>query len=197
MEIQVQKRDGRLVPFNHYKIVDAVLAAFKEVDGEISDYALEKAGNIADYILNYCEQEYTNNKKILNIEEIQNLCEKGLMSTKRKDVAKAYILYREERNKARNKNNKTTKLIKEKLSASNVKNQNANVDEYSFGGRLGEATSAMTRQIALDEVVSSMARENHLNNQIYIHDLDHYVVGDHNCLSIPFDDLLAKGFNTR
>jgi ribonucleoside-triphosphate reductase len=42
-----------------------------------------------------------------------------------------------------------------------------------------------------------MARENHLGNMIYIHDLDAYAVGSHNCLSIPFDDLLAKGFNTR
>jgi len=42
-----------------------------------------------------------------------------------------------------------------------------------------------------------MARNNHVNNEIYIHDLDHYYLGDHNCLSIPFDDLLAKGFNTR
>jgi ribonucleoside-triphosphate reductase len=42
-----------------------------------------------------------------------------------------------------------------------------------------------------------MARNNHVNNEIYIHDLDHYYLGDHNCLSIPFDDLLANGFNTR
>lgn len=42
-----------------------------------------------------------------------------------------------------------------------------------------------------------MARENHLNNKIYIHDLDSYYVGSHNCLSVPFDDLLANGFNTR
>lgn len=42
-----------------------------------------------------------------------------------------------------------------------------------------------------------MAKNNHLNNMIYIHDLDSYFVGSHNCLSIPFDDLLAKGFNTR
>jgi ribonucleoside-triphosphate reductase len=42
-----------------------------------------------------------------------------------------------------------------------------------------------------------MARKNHLNNEIYIHDLDSYYVGSHNCLSIPFDDLLANGFNTR
>lgn len=42
-----------------------------------------------------------------------------------------------------------------------------------------------------------MARENHLGNMIYIHDLDSYYVGSHNCLSIPFDYLLANGFNTR
>ena len=42
-----------------------------------------------------------------------------------------------------------------------------------------------------------MARQNHVNNEIYIHDLSAYAVGTHNCLSIPFDDLLAKGFNTR
>ena len=45
--------------------------------------------------------------------------------------------------------------------------------------------------------MSDMAKNNHLNNEIYIHDLSHYAVGDHNCLSIPFDDLLANGFNTR
>ena len=87
--------------------------------------------------------------------------------------------------------------IGEKLSAANVQNQNANVDEYSFGGRMGEMNSAVARKYALDYIVSPMAKENHLNNMIYIHDLDSYTVGSHNCLSIPFDDLLAKGFNTR
>ena len=55
----------------------------------------------------------------------------------------------------------------------------------------------MTKQYALDNLISPMARQNHENNEIYIHDLDAYAVGMHNCLSIPFDDLLAKGFNTR
>ena len=45
--------------------------------------------------------------------------------------------------------------------------------------------------------MSEMSRNNHLNNEIYIHDLDAYAVGMHNCLSIPFDKLLAEGFNTR
>lgn len=53
------------------------------------------------------------------------------------------------------------------------------------------------RKMALDYLVSDMAKSNHLNNEIYIHDLNSYYVGSHNCLSIPFDDLLANGFNTR
>ena len=89
------------------------------------------------------------------------------------------------------------KSVEEKLTAKNVQNQNANVDERSFGGRMGEATSYMTKDYALKYLVSDKARKHHLENRIYIHDLDHYAVGSHNCLSIPFDDLLAKGFNTR
>ena len=119
------------------------------------------------------------------------------MSTKRKDVAKAYILYRNKRNKIRNKNSALFKDIQEKLTASNVVNQNANVDEKSFGGRMGEANDVLMKNIALDYCLSDLAKERHLNNEIYIHDLSHYAVGDHNCLSIPFDELLAKGFNTR
>ena len=87
--------------------------------------------------------------------------------------------------------------IKEKLEATNIQNQNANVDEMSFGGRMGEARSELTKAYALNNIVSEMARNNHLNNEIYIHDLDSYAVGMHNCLSIPFDDLLKNGFNTR
>ena len=84
-----------------------------------------------------------------------------------------------------------------KLTASDVQNQNANVDEMSFGGRKGEAANAMMKQYALDYCMSKQAKYNHLNNIIYTHDLDSYAVGMHNCLTVPFDDLLAKGFNTR
>jgi ribonucleoside-triphosphate reductase len=55
----------------------------------------------------------------------------------------------------------------------------------------------MTKKYALDYIVSKMSRDNHLNNEIYIHDLDSYAVGMHNCLSLPIDDLLRDGFNTR
>ena len=191
--IYIIKRDGRQMPFDTQKIKNAILKSFKAVDGQISEYAETKAQNIANYIEGYCEEE----THPLSIEEIQDLVENGLMSTKRKDVAKAYIKYREERTRERNWNNKMMRAAQEKLAGSKIDNQNANVDEHSFGGRRGEFDSIISKQYALDNCMSKMARENHLNNEIYIHDLDAYAVGMHNCLSVPFDDLLAKGFNTR
>ena len=189
----VKKRDGRIVDFDRQKIINAILAAFESVDGKIEDYALIKAENIAAYIQNYAFEK----DKILEIEEIQDLVEKGLMSLKRKDIAKAYILYREERTKVRNKNTSLMQTIAEKILANNVQNQNANVDEHSFGGRAGEARDELLKDYALNYIVSDMAKANHLNNEIYIHDLSSYALGCHNCLTIPFDDILAKGFNTR
>ncbi len=192
----VEKRDGRLVQFDPEKIKSAVLKAFMAVDKTISQYAMDKAENIAKKVEEIYKEKQLMGANI-TVEETQDLVEHGLMSCKRKDVARAYITYRNNRTYKRDRNTKLRQIIKEKLAASNVLNQNANLDEHSFGGRLGEAASAMTKQIALDEMVSETARYNHLNNLVYIHDLDHYALGDHNCLTVPFDDLLANGFNTR
>ena len=191
--MNIKKRDGRIVKFNEQKIINAILAAFKSVDGEITEYANSKAINIASFIAGYYEEV----EEIPEVEEIQDLIEKGLMATKRKDVAKAFILYREERSKIRQKNTGLIQTIEERLLASDVQNQNANVDEHSFGGRMGEARNELMKDYALNYIMSPMSRENHLNNEVYVHDLDSYAVGMHNCLTIPFDDLLAKGFNTR
>jgi ribonucleoside-triphosphate reductase (formate) len=187
--MRVEKRDGRKVLFKKNKIVEAIQNAFLEVDGEISETSFSIATNIANFI----EHKDTD----MTVEEIQDIVENKLMASRRKDVAKAYIVYREKRNIEREKRSSLINTVAEKLTASNVQNQNANVDESSFGGRMGEANSALMRKYALDYCLSDMAKNNHLNNEIYIHDLDHYAIGDHNCLSIPFDDLLANGFRTR
>lgn len=187
----VLKRDGTQVLFNKEKIINAINKAFLEVDGIL--YETDTAKDIAEDI----ERLTIAFDKVLNVEEIQNLVEDYLMRSERKDVARAYIRYRYKKEVARNYSNDFINAIKEKLNASNVKNQNANVDEASFGGRTGEASSVVTKQLALDYLISPMARNNHLNNEIYIHDLDAYFVGSHNCLSVPFDHLLAEGFNTR
>ena len=98
--MKVIKRDGRIVEFDPRLIEYAILKAFNAVDKEMSDYAVMKARNIAEYIQDY----YTREKTTPSVEDIQDLVEKGLMSTKRKDVAKEYITYRNKRNEVRNRN---------------------------------------------------------------------------------------------
>ena len=189
----IKKRDGRTQEFDKQKIIEAIKKALLAVDG-----TLTKAGvNMARRIAKSIEQEIKKGQKIFTVEEIQDMVEEKLMESSYKNVAKAYILYREERSKIRQLNTQLMKNISEKLDASNVQNQNANVDEHSFGGRMGEARNELMKDYALNYCMSEKSRENHLNNEVYIHDLDSYAVGMHNCLTIPFDDLLAKGFNTR
>ncbi len=187
----VIKRDGTQVPFNHEKIINAIDRAFIEVDGQL--YENDTSFEIALEIAKTVERAPYR----MTVEEIQDLVEKYLMRSERPDVAKAYIRYRYKKEVAREFKHDFIDAIGEKLEARNVQNQNANIDEHSFGGRVGEASSVMTKRYALDYIMSKKAKENHLNNRIYIHDLDAYAVGMHNCLSIPFDKLLAEGFNTR
>ena len=187
--MKVIKRDGTEVTFQGEKIRNAILKAFIDkgyiINSTIDDY-VEKV-----------ESEIESLNKTLNVEEIQDIVVKKLMSSKYKDVASAYIEYRALHEMARNQYKELMHAVSEKLMASDVQNQNANVDEKSFGGRIGEMADLVAKRYALDYLVSPMAKANHLNNEIYIHDLGHYATGDHNCLSVPFDKLLAQGFNTR
>ena len=186
---KVIKRDGRTELFDKEKIVRAVELSFQNIENEISEKAHLKAREIANFIANIEDD--------LTVEQIQDIVEEKLMASNYKNIARNFITYRYERTKVRERNSQFMKDISEKLAASNVQNQNANVDEYSFGGRMGEAKNSLMKKFALDYILSDMARENHLNNEIYIHDLDAYAVGMHNCLTIPFDKLLENGFNTR
>ena len=186
---KVIKRNGNEETFDKNKIINAVCAAFNDVDNEISDFAKAKASDIANYISRMEDN--------ISVEEIQDIVEDKLMACNRKDVARAYIRYRYKREMLRNTDSDLMKEIKEKVMASNVQNQNANVDEHSFGGRMGEARNSIMKKYALDYLMSDLSKNNHLNNEVYVHDLDSYAVGEHNCLTIPFDDLLKNGFNTR
>ena len=189
--MQVTKRDGRIVQFNKGKIIKALEQAFIDIDKELTDESKEKIETIAQSI------EKENENKDLSVEEIQDIIEKKLMASNRKDVAKSYILYRNNRTLERDKRSKLNKSITRRLKATNVENQNANVDERSFGGKMGAVSSDVLKEYALNNCMCRKSKENHLKNRVYIHDLDSYAIGSHNCLTIPFDDLLAKGFNTR
>lgn len=189
--MQIQKRDGRLEAYDENKIYKAIMAAVGDLGIEVNEDIVKR---IVKDITQHFEKE---EKEYIPIEDIQDIVENKLMNSSLKDVARQYIKYRYDREKIRTSKSSLMKNIREKLFATNVENQNANLDERSFSGRMNEANRVVMKDIALNECMSEMAKNNHLNNEIYIHDLDSYAAGLHNCLTIPFDDLLARGFKTK
>ena len=185
--MKIIKRNGSEENLTKKKIFDSIVKA-NDCVPEDEKLTKKQIQRITDAVAEACEQF----EEPVHIDLIEDMIEKKLMEHSAYEVAKRYISYRYEKERVRKNKNLTDKLY-----AKNVVNQNANVDEFSFGGRIGEAASYIMKDYALNHLISPMAKSNHVNNEIYIHDLDHYAVGDHNCLSIPFDDLLAKGFNTR
>ena len=195
----VKKRDGSLQDFNKDKIKQAIIKANNDTD----EYYKIWEGDI-DAMVNDIVNELTVGVPVgscdgltFGIEDIQDAVQLCLAREGYYKLSENYIKYRYSRQLVRESKKYLMDEVAEKLEAKNVQNQNANLDERSFGGRMGEATRAVTKDYALNNCMSKMARDNHLNNEIYIHDLDSYAVGMHNCLSIPFDKLLARGFNTR
>ena len=188
---KVVKRDGRVVEFEEKKFARAIRNAMKRTDSGVDEEIIDRVMGSFKASKLFKEQAE------IDVDEIQDYIENALMKSSRKDVAKEFIKNRLERSDTRNKKSKLMKDIKSKLEGTAIENQNANLDESSFGGRMGEATRVVTKDYALKNCMSEMSRRNHEENRIYIHDLDSYAVGMHNCLTIPFDHLLAHGFNTR
>lgn len=189
----VIKRTGEKDKYDYKKIKTAIRKANEDINAN-----LRMNENDIDEVVAEINTAI-NNKEAdkISVEEIQDIVEEELMDYGAFDVARAYIRYRYKQEVAREKRDDFIYAIKEKLSGEKNDKQNANVDEESFGGRTGEATRVVTKQLAIEDLLSPMARANHLNNEIYIHDLDNYFVGSHNCLSIPFDDLLKNGVKVR
>lgn len=189
---KVIKRDGREVDFDSSKILVAIQKANREVEEIDKIFETDFDKIVADVV-----EDCKSLRRAIGVEEIQDFVEEELIDGGYVEVARRYIKYRYLHKLARDKYEDLMSAVSEKLNAENVQNQNANVDEHSFGGRQGEAQSLINKRYALDYLISEKTKNNHLNNEIYIHDLDAWAVGSHNCLSIPFDDLLAKGFDTR
>ena len=190
MSINVIKRDGKVVTFSSDKIKKAISNAAGRI-GEMSEQDIDR---ITEIVVNKCDRLPGDS---VSVEQIQDLVEDTLLKSKFNRTAKSYILFRDMRTRNRDNKSKLLKDIAKKLNGTNIVNQNANLDEASFGGRKGEAANELMKWFALNNCMSKKSRENHLNNEIYIHDLDSYALGCHNCLSIPFDHLLANGFDTR
>lgn len=182
----VKKRDNTTEVFNFSKIESALRRAFELVNIEFPEKSLK----------HFKKKFERDTENTWAVEDIQDYIAKYLMK-EFPEVAEGFITYRYKRKLVRDAQDDLTKEVAKKLKAENVVNQNANVEEASFGGRIGEAARVVTKDYALKHCMSRMSRKNHLNNEIYIHDLDSYAVGQHNCLTLPMDDLLKNGFQTR
>ena len=190
---EIEKRDGTKVPFDKEKIIVAVMKAMKEVLKDEDEKVIHKnAANIATSVV----RELNKEEDIVDVEHIQDIVEHHLMK-KYPDVARAYITYRDKRTQVRNRKSETMKEITSIIHCDNVKNSNANVDEYSFGGRKKESSDLIQKEIALNELIDPDIAEAFKQGRLYIHDLSEYAVGLHNCLNADVAYLLKNGFEAR
>lgn len=188
----VVKRDGKHQEFDSQKIFKAIKKSNMRSSEKISDEQISKAVETTLSLLDM-------NKEELDVENIHKAVENALMKLNFYDVARQYITYRQARDKKRFKKLPLVGVMESKLfvDKDSAVHQNANLDEFSFGGRKGEMDSAFLKEHALNYYISPKFAKNHINNRIYIHDLDSYVLGMHNCLSVPMDELLSSMVHTR
>lgn len=196
LNLKVIKRDGRIVDFDDTKIKEAIHKAEIEVNPNWKDdnMAVAFAETVAEVVTNKIAKL---NISEINIEQIQDMVEAELMSAD-KAVAKAYIIYRNDRNRIREQNSNIIKKVQKRVYATDVENSNANVDERSFSGREKEAMTEVGKALALEyDGLSKEVAEAHINMLNYQHDLEKAVYGIHNCLNLNFGEIFTYGFKTR
>lgn len=182
----VIKRNGVKAPFDKSKIVNAIEKAMNDSSDSVNHKLSEQIAN-----------EIAAISQPMDVEAIQNAVENRLMQSCHYETARCYMNYRYLHGIARNKYKELMDTVDEKLMGKKIDNQNANVDEASFGGRTGEMSRVVSKRYALDYCMSDLAKKDYENNEIYTHDLDNYAVGDHNCTSCNMDKHLTNGFKTR
>ena len=166
---QVLKRDGEIADFEMKKITDAIKKAFTAKEKQYSQDMMDLLGLhvTADF------QKKIEDGKIA-VEDIQDSVENVLIQAGYSDVAKAYILYRKQREKVRNM--KSTILDYKEIVNSYVKVEDWRVKEnstvtYSVGGLILSNSGAVTANYWLSEIYDEEIAEAHRNADIHIHDL--------------------------
>ena len=159
--MKIIKRDGRIQDYSWDKVEAVVKKAFGSVKQDVPDKFLDKLKQSIESSFKLRES--------FSVEEMQDIIQKELIKRNKYEVVEAFILYRNKRNEIREQKSDFVKNITKKLNGTNIENQNANVDEASFGGRIGEATRLVTKNDALKYRMCKKSRKNHENNEIYIH----------------------------
>ncbi|ASA26381.1 anaerobic ribonucleoside-triphosphate reductase [Paenibacillus donghaensis] len=188
-DTQVTKRDGILSEYNPNKITEAIVKAMR-----MTEVGIDK--ELAEKITLKVTQQVEKSKNTYSVEQIQDLIEKDLMMSSRKDVAKEYITYRQKRTEERLKQSELFKIGEGIISGDNeeVTKENANLNGESYSGKMNRFGSEYSKMYARNVMLPKRLVKAIDEGYIHVHDLDHYAVGTHNCIFIPFDKLLADGF---
>lgn len=180
----VIKRDGRIVGYNEEKIKAAIRKAMFQTEKGEDEGLLQ---GIADRI-------GVTGREQMTVEEIQDCVELELMKSPRKEVAKRYIAYRDQRNIARRA--KTRDMFLEIIEAKNndVTRENANMNTDSPAGMMMKFASETTKPFVDDYLLGAEAREAVRHGYLHIHDKDYYPTKSLTCVQHPLDNVLRNGF---
>ena len=180
----VVKRDGRVVIFDNRKIVDAILKAMGVTEeGEDIVLAAEIAATISKI-----------NIDNMSVEDIQDQVENELMNSPRKEVAKKYIAYRNQRNLARKA--KSREIFQEIIDAqaTEITRENANMNADTPAGMMMKFASESTKAYVDECMLSEDVKEAVKKNYIHVHDKDYYPTKSLTCIQHPLDKILEDGF---
>ncbi|MEE1114579.1 MAG: anaerobic ribonucleoside-triphosphate reductase, partial [Eubacterium sp.] len=185
----VIKRSGEEVIFDVNKIINAIKKANEEVDPlyRLSDYQIQA---VADTIAQQAEKA----THAINVEDIQDMVETGIMGMRGYEVAQKYVRYRYKRELAR-KSNTTDNGILSLIDQANeeVKQENSNknpvINSTQRDYMAGEVSKDLTKRILLPEEIVKA----HEEGIIHFHDSDYYAQKEHNCDLINLEDMLQNG----
>ena len=180
----VRKRDGRIVGYNEEKIKAAIRKAMLQTELGEDDSLIQK---IADHI-------GIKGKEQMTVEDIQDLVELELMDSPRKEVAKKYIAYRDQRSIARRSKTKAMFLEIIEAKSTDITRENANMNADSPAGMMMKFASESTKPFVDDYLLSPEVREAVKNNYLHIHDKDYYPTKSLTCVQHPLDHILDNGF---
>ncbi|MCI8833205.1 MAG: anaerobic ribonucleoside triphosphate reductase [Clostridia bacterium] len=186
MKMQVVKRDGRMVEYNRERIIKAVSLAMMQTTAGID---ADLANKIADGV-----EKQLEGKIQTTVYEIEDLVEKKLMASSRKEVAQMYITYRYNRDVARKARSKDMFLEIIETKSNDVTRENANMNADTPAGMMMKFASETTKPFVDDFLLSTEARDAVKSGYIHIHDKDYYPTKSLTCLQHPLDRILENGF---
>ena len=190
---KIKKRDGRIVDFEKEKITDAILKAAMSVGG----HNRELADQLTEKVIEYAETSIGTN--IPEVEQLQDAVEKVLIETGHAKTAKAFILYRSERTKIREKNTKLMNIYKgitfDDSRESDLKRDNANIDGDTAMGAMLKYGTEGAKQFNLMFMMKPNHAKAHIEGDIHVHDLD-FLALTLTCCQIDITSLFKGGFST-